>query len=303
MRANSGSWRPASTLAIWRALPKSLSVAICGRSLPVIFPMLLSLIVRPLKERRQRTARYSSSPRKPKATSLYRATRCVRAVERQRKRQTFPSWAHCACPQRLARCWTISCQAEAGAPSPARFLAKEIETHLEKLLRRSGEDELNRLRDEARRLAPTLGREKEFTALNAMIGALLNTQTDRLQTPAARARRRGLPTRSNAHGYVRGASRRASSHAAPHSARRPERRNDVALLRGLLFELHRRHRIHGRGLHPTRRMSLRICRAQRDKLRTSRFGSSPIMNKPDGTITISGSGHPRIFGNLTLKTR
>ena len=76
----------------------------------------------------------------------------------------------------------------------ARTLSrKEIETHLEKLLRRSGEDELNRLRDEARRLAPALGREKEFTALNAMVGALLNTQTDRLQTPAARARRRGLP--------------------------------------------------------------------------------------------------------------
>lgn len=76
----------------------------------------------------------------------------------------------------------------------ARTLSrKEIETHLENLLRRSGEDELNRLRDEARRLAPALGREKEFTALNAMIGALLNTQTDRLQTPAAKARRRGLP--------------------------------------------------------------------------------------------------------------
>ncbi|CAN5328575.1 Fic family protein [soil metagenome] len=76
----------------------------------------------------------------------------------------------------------------------ARTLSrKEIETHLEKLLRRSGEDELNRLRDEARRLAPTLGREGEFTALNAMIGALLNTQADRLQTPAGKARRRGLP--------------------------------------------------------------------------------------------------------------
>jgi hypothetical protein len=71
--------------------------------------------------------------------------------------------------------------------------AQEIETHLEKLLRRSGEDELNRLRDEARRLAPALGREKEFAALNAMIGALLNTRPDRLRTPAGTARRRGLP--------------------------------------------------------------------------------------------------------------
>lgn len=76
----------------------------------------------------------------------------------------------------------------------ARTLSrKEIETHLEKILRRSGEDELNRLRDEARRLAPALGREREFSVLNAIIGALLNTQPDRLQTPAAKARRRGLP--------------------------------------------------------------------------------------------------------------
>jgi len=70
---------------------------------------------------------------------------------------------------------------------------KEIEAHLENLLRRSGEDELNRLRDEARRLAPALDRKKEFAALDKMIGALLNTQTDRLQTPAGRARRKGLP--------------------------------------------------------------------------------------------------------------
>jgi len=70
---------------------------------------------------------------------------------------------------------------------------KEIEAHLEKLLRRSGEGELNRLHDEARRLAPAIGRQKEFAALNKIIGALLNTQTDNLQTPAAKARRRGMP--------------------------------------------------------------------------------------------------------------
>jgi hypothetical protein len=79
------------------------------------------------------------------------------------------------------------------APVSRTLSRKEIETHLETLLRRSGEGELNRLRDEARRLAPALDREKEFAALNRMIGALLNTQADNLQTPAARARRRGLP--------------------------------------------------------------------------------------------------------------
>ena len=78
--------------------------------------------------------------------------------------------------------------------STARTLSsKEIETHLDSLLRRSGEDELNRLRDEARRLATAIGREKEFTELDKLIGARLNTQADTLQTPAARARRRGSP--------------------------------------------------------------------------------------------------------------
>lgn len=77
--------------------------------------------------------------------------------------------------------------------SVSRTLArKELELHLDKLLRQSGEDELSKLRDEARGLAPTLKRKKEFDALNQMIGALFNTKTDNLQTPAARARRKGL---------------------------------------------------------------------------------------------------------------
>lgn len=76
----------------------------------------------------------------------------------------------------------------------ARTLSrKELEQHLDKLLRLSGEDELNRLRDEARRLAPALGRDAEFKTLNKMIGALLSTQDDHLQTRAARARHKGAP--------------------------------------------------------------------------------------------------------------
>ena len=76
----------------------------------------------------------------------------------------------------------------------SRTLTKaEMEAHLEKLLRQSGEDQLNKLRDEARRIAPKLKRQREFKALSKMIGALLNTQTDRLQTPVARARRKRLP--------------------------------------------------------------------------------------------------------------
>ena len=94
---------------------------------------------------------------------------------------------------------------------------KEIETHLENLLRRSGEDELNRLRDEARRLAPALDRKKEFAALDRMIGALLNTQTDRLQTPAGRARRKGLPFDTQRVELFEGL--RAALHRTPPQAR------------------------------------------------------------------------------------
>jgi hypothetical protein len=85
------------------------------------------------------------------------------------------------------------------APSRSRagrvsrtFSKAEMEAHLEKLLRQSGEDELNELRDEARRIAPKLKRESELAALNKMIGALLNTEPDRLRTLTGRARRKGL---------------------------------------------------------------------------------------------------------------
>ena len=70
---------------------------------------------------------------------------------------------------------------------------KELENHLDRILRQSGADELNRLRDAARNLAPTIGRKNEFTELNKLIGALLNTKTDDLQSKVGRARRRGLP--------------------------------------------------------------------------------------------------------------
>jgi hypothetical protein len=76
---------------------------------------------------------------------------------------------------------------------PRTFSRQEIETYLDTLARQAGEDQVNRLRDEARRLAPVIGREQEFAALDQVIGALLGTRVDRLQTPAARARRKGLP--------------------------------------------------------------------------------------------------------------
>jgi Fic/DOC family len=70
---------------------------------------------------------------------------------------------------------------------------RELEHYLERLLQIGGEAELNQLRDRARQIAPAIGREQEFAALNRLIGALLSTRADNLLTPAARARRKGLP--------------------------------------------------------------------------------------------------------------
>jgi len=69
----------------------------------------------------------------------------------------------------------------------------ELETRLDDLVRRNGAEALNRLRDEARRLAPALGRETELVELDRLIGALLGTREAPLETDRGRARSRGLP--------------------------------------------------------------------------------------------------------------
>ena len=69
----------------------------------------------------------------------------------------------------------------------------ELETRLEMKCRHTGVDSLNRLRDQARRIAPQIGREAEFRVLDGLIGALLGTRDEALATPGGRSRRAGLP--------------------------------------------------------------------------------------------------------------
>jgi len=69
--------------------------------------------------------------------------------------------------------------------------ASEIEQQLQAILVNQGEDELNRLRDEAHRLAPTLAAQRESKRLSTTIGALLGTRADRLASAGARATRAG----------------------------------------------------------------------------------------------------------------
>ncbi|MEX0900442.1 MAG: Fic family protein [Gammaproteobacteria bacterium] len=69
----------------------------------------------------------------------------------------------------------------------------EVEELLDKVARVHGERELNQLRDHARRIAPTLGLEREFQVLNELVGALLGTRVAPLGSAAARARAAGTP--------------------------------------------------------------------------------------------------------------
>lgn len=56
-----------------------------------------------------------------------------------------------------------------------------------------GDDALSRLREAARALAPTLGFQKEFLALDSLIGSILGTRASRLKTVAGKARTAAEP--------------------------------------------------------------------------------------------------------------
>ena len=66
---------------------------------------------------------------------------------------------------------------------------KEIEEKLDKIVQTNGEGELNKLRDDARRLAPDLNLEAEFKKLDAIIGAILSTKPSKILTSSVAAAR------------------------------------------------------------------------------------------------------------------
>ena len=76
----------------------------------------------------------------------------------------------------------------------ARTLGRAgIEERLDTLIRRSGEDAVNRLRDEIRALGPVLDLDEEAAALDALIGALLDAREAELSAPSAVGRGQGRP--------------------------------------------------------------------------------------------------------------
>jgi hypothetical protein len=76
----------------------------------------------------------------------------------------------------------------------ARRLSRaELEQRLEGELSMRGESYVNTLRDDARKLAPSLGLVDELTELDTLIGALLGTREARLHTDRGSARAAGMP--------------------------------------------------------------------------------------------------------------
>lgn len=76
----------------------------------------------------------------------------------------------------------------------ARTLSRqEIEHRLDALIRRQGEEALNRIRDDARAIAPQLGLGPEFNELNDLIGALLGTRRGEIKSAVGKARAAGNP--------------------------------------------------------------------------------------------------------------
>ena len=94
-----------------------------------------------------------------------------------------------------ARAWLENMRpSRARGQRVARTLSREeIEGRLDALLRRQGEAALNRLRDEAREIAPQLGLEEEFEAFNELIGTLLGTRDTDVKSAVSKARAAGQP--------------------------------------------------------------------------------------------------------------
>jgi hypothetical protein len=93
-----------------------------------------------------------------------------------------------------ARAFLENMQRSRARASVARTLSKrEIEERLDEMIRLSGETVVQRLRDDARKIARQLDMDEEFQRLDAVVGTLLGTRKAELRSPLAAARAAGLP--------------------------------------------------------------------------------------------------------------
>jgi len=94
-----------------------------------------------------------------------------------------------------ARAFLENLQASKKLGSESKCLSlPEIEERLEQIIRVNGEEEINKLRDQARILSEQLDMLQEFEKLNRLTSALLTTKTSKiLSSPLAKARAFGKP--------------------------------------------------------------------------------------------------------------
>lgn len=86
------------------------------------------------------------------------------------------------------------CPSRARGGRVARTLSRpELETRLERMVAAAGIEGLNRVRDDARRIAPALNRANQQKTLDRIIGALAGTREADLLAPTAKARAHGRP--------------------------------------------------------------------------------------------------------------
>jgi hypothetical protein len=71
--------------------------------------------------------------------------------------------------------------------------AREIEERLDEMLRRTGENALQKLRDDAREISEPLDLQDEYQRLDNLIGTLLGTRNAARESPSAIARAAGRP--------------------------------------------------------------------------------------------------------------
>ena len=77
--------------------------------------------------------------------------------------------------------------------TPRILSRSELEDKLELFLQSAGQEALQKLRDEAKRIAKALDLEEEFRVLNGLIGTLLGSHQSPMRSKLALARARGLP--------------------------------------------------------------------------------------------------------------
>ena len=86
------------------------------------------------------------------------------------------------------------CPSRARGGRVARTLSRpELEARLERIMAAAGIEGLNRVRDDACRIAPALERADQLEALDRIIGTLAGSREASLSAPTARARARGRP--------------------------------------------------------------------------------------------------------------